>query len=265
MKAHPVAEKFAMLGELELQSMADDIAANGQKEAITTYKGVILDGRNRFAACKLAKVEPRLKEFTGKDPVAFIISKNYYRRHSTAKERAEVAVFLSTQQDGSNEPVMSQTQAAKTMHVSRSSVKRARNRIAPGSKKARSRRDESDGWTVTQLKDDEELSKAFDQIEKIYGGEDTKSIRTGVVAMNRKEVLELSKLSLDTMRQIQDLIFANRWKPAECIKFLNRFKLSPSSTVEDLENLCLATKGKYWTGELGGFFHTVKGTKAGKR
>jgi len=265
MKAHPIAEKFPMLGELDLQNLADDIALNGQKEAIVLYEGKILDGRNRYAACKLAKVEPRTKEFQGKNPVAFVLSKNVWRRHLTTRERAEIAVWASTA-EGSNEPAMTQAKAAEALKISKSSVKRAKARIAPAPKKSKpNRRDESDGWTAAQLKEDEELSEAFDRIEKIYGTEDAKHIRNGVVPMNRKDVVTLSKLHADKMREIQDLIFANGWKPEACIKFLNRFKLSSGSTVEDLQNLCLGTKGKYWEGELSGFTYTCKATRAVKR
>ena len=42
---------------------------------------VLLDGRNRIAACKLAGVDPRFSEYTGDSPVAFIIAANIERRH----------------------------------------------------------------------------------------------------------------------------------------------------------------------------------------
>lgn len=50
-------------------------------------KGII-DGRNRLAACELAKVEPRFERFAGKDIAAFIVATNINRRHLTKGQQA---------------------------------------------------------------------------------------------------------------------------------------------------------------------------------
>jgi len=47
---HELANVFPMLQQTELESLAADIRANGQRHAITLYQGKILDGRNRYAA-----------------------------------------------------------------------------------------------------------------------------------------------------------------------------------------------------------------------
>jgi hypothetical protein len=43
---------------------------------------MIPDGPNRFRACRDAGVEPHFVEFTGDDPLAFVISANPKRRRS---------------------------------------------------------------------------------------------------------------------------------------------------------------------------------------
>lgn len=85
MKAHPYADAWPMLDDDELAELAEDIAANGLRDPIVTYGGLILDGRNRYAACGLAKVEPDFREFDGDDDaaLAFVQSVNNARRHQS--------------------------------------------------------------------------------------------------------------------------------------------------------------------------------------
>jgi hypothetical protein len=59
---HPAADLFPMMSPEELQEFAADIVKNGQRHPIVLQNGVLLYGRNRLAACKLAKVEPILME-----------------------------------------------------------------------------------------------------------------------------------------------------------------------------------------------------------
>lgn len=91
--AHPAANLFPMLSEVALRSLATDIEANGLQEAIVMHDGLVLDGRNRLAACKIAGVEPRFVEWvrTG-SPTAWVLGRNLHRRHLTASERAAVAL-----------------------------------------------------------------------------------------------------------------------------------------------------------------------------
>ena len=100
---HPVASLFPMIGDEELQALADDIKANGQREKIMcAYLDeemlddlVVIDGRNRFKACQIAGVEP---EFTtnyllGPDDIGpWIMSHNRHRRHMSKTQMACVAV-----------------------------------------------------------------------------------------------------------------------------------------------------------------------------
>lgn len=91
---HPACKIFPALGEAELKELAEDIAVNGLLNPIVLLDGKLLDGRNRFAACKLAGVEPRFIEFSGDDPIAWVVSQNLVRRHLTASQRAVVALDL---------------------------------------------------------------------------------------------------------------------------------------------------------------------------
>ena len=141
---HPVASMFPMIGDDELRQLADDIKENGQHEAIVLapyYKDnarilaehgietdefggfmslppeveaelepdvVLIDGRNRMAACLLAGVEPIVTQdipgnTSGKDSdspdweqfvTAWITSGNLHRRHLSKGQLAAIAVEI---------------------------------------------------------------------------------------------------------------------------------------------------------------------------
>lgn len=80
---HPVADLFPMMSESEFCKLVDDIGAKGQLVPIIMHQGTMLDGRNRYAACRVAKKDPVLSEFDGSGDTAsaYIISLNARRRH----------------------------------------------------------------------------------------------------------------------------------------------------------------------------------------
>lgn len=89
---HPAAALFPMLSEAELGELAGDIKVNGLLEPIILWNDMVLDGRNRMAACKLAAVEPRFDVVSLPNPTGWVISKNLRRRHLTTSQRAAIAV-----------------------------------------------------------------------------------------------------------------------------------------------------------------------------
>lgn len=133
--AHPAADAFPMMSEKELEELAADIKANGQREDIIVDEGAILDGRNRYVACQIAGVRPKFKSksISDGDPVAFVVAKNLLRRHMDETQRAMVAARLATMKQGARTDLanlppiggMSQSEAAKTMNVSERAVERA--------------------------------------------------------------------------------------------------------------------------------------------
>lgn len=79
----------------EYQSLKDDIQKNGYREdlPIIIYNGGIIDGWNRYRACKELGVTPKVKMFRGNDQEAiqYIMSSNK-RRNLTSSQRAAIAV-----------------------------------------------------------------------------------------------------------------------------------------------------------------------------
>ncbi len=141
MNFHPFSEVFPLLEGAPFEELADDIKAHGLREKIWLYDGKILDGRNRFLACRKAKIAPAYRKYTGKDPLAFVVSVNIQRRHLTDAQRAMAAARIATMRQGersdlgnlASRDAKSQTEAAAELAVSRSSVQRAKKVIEDGS------------------------------------------------------------------------------------------------------------------------------------
>ena len=92
MEYHEAACIFPMLEKDKLQELADDIKEHGLMCPIEVYDGQIIDGRNRWEACKLAGVKPGTVQVATDDPVSYVLSLNLKRRHLTKSQRAAAAV-----------------------------------------------------------------------------------------------------------------------------------------------------------------------------
>lgn len=83
---HPLAEDYPLMPEGELRLIADDMAENGfdARFPVVWYEGLILDGRNRWLAARLAGVEPDSVQLAPNvDPATFVRRANEHRRHLT--------------------------------------------------------------------------------------------------------------------------------------------------------------------------------------
>jgi hypothetical protein len=87
------AANILPLDRENLDALAADIKANGQRLPIELLDGKILDGRRRYLACGLAGVEPQFVPVKVSDPVAHVASLNLHRRHLTPAQRAMCAAW----------------------------------------------------------------------------------------------------------------------------------------------------------------------------
>jgi ParB-like chromosome segregation protein Spo0J len=90
---HDAAKLFAMLDDNEIKALANDIKQNGQRVPIATQNKIIVDGRNRLVACKIAGVEPKFVEIEG-DAVEAVISLNLQRRNLDESQKSTLALRL---------------------------------------------------------------------------------------------------------------------------------------------------------------------------
>jgi ParB-like chromosome segregation protein Spo0J len=95
LKFHPLAEIFPLIAGDDFDALVEDVRQYGVREPVVLYQGQILDGRNRYRAAQLAGVDCPMREYTGNDPVSFVVSLNLKRRHLDASQRALVAAKLA--------------------------------------------------------------------------------------------------------------------------------------------------------------------------
>jgi len=88
LEPHPLAQMFPVVPPDEMAQIVADIKKHGIIEPIWMYEGKVLDGWHRYQAAIEAGKEPKLREWKGDDPMAFVISMNIMRRHLTGDQRA---------------------------------------------------------------------------------------------------------------------------------------------------------------------------------
>ena len=133
---HPIANVFPLMKGDEFKRFKKDIRTNKLREQIIIYEGKILDGRNRYNACKELglPVDTRLLP-AGTDPIAFVVSANIHRRHLNESQRATVAAQLATFTEVVKLPKEKQAELTTASKV-REAVKQAKQAKEEAEKKA---------------------------------------------------------------------------------------------------------------------------------
>jgi 16S rRNA G966 N2-methylase RsmD len=91
-EVHPAANVFPMIDGDEFEALVKSISDHGLAEPIwLAPDGVLLDGRNRLAACQAAGVTPAFRVYDGDDLVDFVVRLNIHRRHLTTGQKAMAA------------------------------------------------------------------------------------------------------------------------------------------------------------------------------
>jgi ParB-like chromosome segregation protein Spo0J len=135
-EVHPAADLFPMMSDDELDALGADMLEHGQREPIILYHGQILDGRNRYRACILKGIEPKVRSELPPDPYAFVATVNLHRRHLSEEQRGMIAARLATMKQGDNQHSpngeTSQAKAAELLKVSKRRVERSHEVIEKG-------------------------------------------------------------------------------------------------------------------------------------
>ena len=130
----PMALLFPELAPVECQQMVESIAQRGLQNPITRWREQIIDGRHRYEACLLARVEPRFQDLPDDaNPLELVMDQNAARRHMSESQRAIAAYKLFEASSGdwaaldlpgvsANLQRFSLAAAAERFNVSRRSV-----------------------------------------------------------------------------------------------------------------------------------------------
>ena len=89
LKPHPLAERLCEMDPAQYESLKMSIKAIGRlTDPIDLFDGAILDGRNRYRACRELGIEPTFRDFKGTygEAVEYVIAKNSHR-HMTDSQR----------------------------------------------------------------------------------------------------------------------------------------------------------------------------------
>ncbi|WP_408951578.1 ParB/RepB/Spo0J family partition protein [Lysobacter sp. Hz 25] len=129
---HPLCQALPDMNKDQFQQLVADVKSNGLLHPIVLLDDQILDGRHRYRACMECQIEPRYIEFTGSDPLGFVISENVARRHLNESQRAMVAARLANRSVGGDghsanlqNGLVTRTHAARMLAVSDRSVAKA--------------------------------------------------------------------------------------------------------------------------------------------
>ena len=128
--AHPLANMFPMIEGNAFEELKRAIAAQGILEPIRLYQGMILDGRNRYAAGKAVGHSFSVDDFvqwegTPGEAEAWVISTNLHRRQLTNAQKQDVIQKMIAKNSS-----LGDREIARLCGVSHSTVGAARERIA---------------------------------------------------------------------------------------------------------------------------------------
>lgn len=126
MKFHPLSEPYPLMEGEAYDLLREDIRRHGLNEPIVRYQGAILDGRNRYRACKDSGTVLRFADFKGTEAeaAAFVESANEHRRHLTAdwlaqKRQERIARVVESRQQGNSLRVIAEQEGVSLGQIQR--------------------------------------------------------------------------------------------------------------------------------------------------
>lgn len=140
---HEYCDIFPDLDDKAITEMASSIASEGQLDPIIRWGNIILDGKNRLRACKVAGVVPVFESWAPTKPAdkqladdeawAFCRAKNYNRRHLTTSQLSMIAGKELDRRCANLHTETTVQEIADKHGVSKRSVDSAKKVIANGS------------------------------------------------------------------------------------------------------------------------------------
>ncbi|KKN13995.1 hypothetical protein LCGC14_1000720 [marine sediment metagenome] len=276
MKTHNLASIFPMMNEKEFKELKEDIKQNGLIDTIITFEEKILDGRNRYNACKELGVEPKFKEYKGSNPLQFIISTNLKRRHLNESQKAIIGERIAELPSGVHGTLISvptQEQTARMLNIGVRAIQSAREirkkkpeeiiHIESGKKKI--------GKVIREIKL-EEQKKDIEKVKEItgeyniivvdppwsYGDDYDEETNRGTTPYPTMSLNEIRNIKLPTKKDCILWLWTTNTFIEEALELINVWGFKKKSIVtwdkkimgmgrwlrSQTEHCILATKGK---------------------
>jgi hypothetical protein len=210
---HPIANVFPLLIGKEFDDLKEDIrTARKLLYPIALFEGMILDGRNRYNACKdLRIIKPEFVELPAStNPVAYVISANLKRRQLRETQRALVAAKLANFKLGDNQHTgagVSIDRASQLLNVGVASTNRCRKVLSEGVPEL-----------VKLLEKDEIAASVAEKVAKLPKEEQANLVKAGPKAIRKfartsattptptdksGEVVDLGDRLLDALKELE--------------------------------------------------------------
>lgn len=199
---HPLSMSFPLMSENELKALAESLTKNKtQRVTVYMFNSMVLDGKNRLLAAMLKGIVVDFVEYSGDDPITFLLERNVHRRHLRASQRAYVAAMLVTTERGSNQHTgisgcsaskVTQEMAGQWLSVSPDTISGAQKIIASGDDEIIQR------FSMGKIT----VNKALTELERKNA-----NIPVTVVDENEQNISELQKyLPFDQAKLVRDVI-----------------------------------------------------------
>lgn len=224
MKTHPIAQLFPLIKDntREFRDLVGSIQEDGLIDPIVMDGDMLVDGRNRLAACKEAGVQPRFVQWKSLNPKGsleeWIYSRNINRRHLTADQIASI---------------YTQFNAATIRKLNKEQM-----RLAP--KIAIKKENKTCGYQTVSANNHKNLQSAVGQIAK----------GAGVSYRKARQALKLRKAVEDGLveKEVEQKVAHGLVKLKDAVPEVKTIKLS--SLPEKIKNAWSAFKAKFTQDEL---------------
>ena len=250
-----LAYLFPDMTDAQFERLVKGIQANGLRVPITVWRGGLIDGRHRYAACLRAGVKPRFEYLDDdEDPVKFVLGKNGEVRVLDTSGRAVVGYKLSNMSkpgrpvDSQDEKLqMTQGEAALRLGVSKRSIANVGRVLAEDSAAIPTLRQAVESGRVKVS----DAAKAIDQpaevqeqaLDRVLRGE-SKTISGAARQIQRQltEAEEAEAIESNPAKVIDETITLHRSTVSDHLDWWPRPVLMPSSPIRRiLQRPCRCT------------------------
>lgn len=114
-------------------------------------------------------------------------------------------------------------------------------------------------WTLTEVQGDPGLFRAFEMVYAAYGFDGTIRFLSGLNGFDRDDVIHLASLDLQTMCDLRFMVTSKYWPAKFSIDFLDEAP-TKSTTFDEMEDRCLASKELRIAATIDGFVHILEMT-----